>query len=95
VRALGIALVALGLAASFTMSAARAQLPSSEVPGASPVRKMDQKERADTPAGAQVEPTPGTPDSNLPKPEPVAPRLSPDSPPSLPGSGRKDVIPGN
>lgn len=70
-------------------AAAESALPEAEVPGSSPVGQ------APTPAGRQrAEPTPVL-DPNLPRPEPVAPRKHPDSPPSLPGSGRKDTVPGS
>ena len=67
---------------------ARAVVPSSEVPGSSPAGAAPTA----TPEGI---PTPAARDPNFPKPEPLAPRRRPDSPPSLPGSGRQDPIPGS
>jgi hypothetical protein len=83
------------VAALATPSPAVCQLPESEVPGSSPVGKMQQMDRRRTPSDPQRQPTAMTPDPNYPKPEPVAPPKSPDDAPNLPGSGRKDVVPGS
>ncbi len=81
-----IAFALVGVAA--LVQSARSELPSTEVPGSSPAGA------APTPTPEGV-PTPAVRDPNFPKPEPVAPRRHPDSPPSLPGSGRKDTVPGS
>jgi hypothetical protein len=83
-----VVFVALGTCGAF------AELPESEVPGSSPAGKMEQRDRSRTPADPHRQPTASTPDPNYPAPEPVAPRKNPDSAPNLPGSGRKDVVPG-
>ena len=89
VKLAGILIAAVGVVA------AEAQLPQSEVPGASPAGKMEQMDRSRIPKDPANQPTPQTPDPNYPKPEPVAPRKSSDSAVPLPGSGRQDVVPGN
>ncbi len=68
----------------------RAELPQSEVPGASPAGRDDPKQK---PAN-RLTPSP-KPEPNFPKPEPVAPKEHPNDAPSLPGSGRQDTVPGN
>jgi hypothetical protein len=88
-RTLGALALGLALAA---LADARAQLPKSQVPGASPAGKMDDPTPR-IPAG-QTTPT-ARPDPNFPTPEPVAPKGKPDEAPSLPGSGRTDVVPGS
>jgi hypothetical protein len=71
-------------------------LPQSEVPGSSAAggrghEGTGKSKRQPTP----VEPTPQIRGWNFPTPEPVAPKKNPDSPPPLPGSGRRDVVPGS
>ena len=70
-------------------------LPSSEVPGSSPAGRLpdatNHPERHPSPS----QPTPLIRGWNLPTPEPLAPRDNPKSAPSLPGSGRQDVVPGS
>ena len=68
----------------------RAELPKSEIPGASPAGTDDPKQ---APANRRT-PTP-KPDPNFPKPEPVAPKDHPSDAPNLPGSGRQDPVPGS
>jgi hypothetical protein len=76
---------------------AAAQLPEEEVPGTSPAG-TDRP----TPTVRPSQPTPkvqidhlNPSNPNLPPPEPVAPKQHPGDPPNLPGSGRRDVVPGS
>jgi len=67
-----------------------AEMPKSEIPGASPAGTDDPKQ---APANRRT-PTPKI-DPNFPKPEPVAPKEHPSDAPNLPGSGRQDAVPGS
>src|SRR5262249_26053604 len=77
---------------------AGAQQPQEELPGKSPAGSVDRPTPKIPPGQPRQKPQidrehPSSP--NLPAPEPLAPKKHPGDPPSLPGSGRRDVVPGS
>jgi hypothetical protein len=83
----------LAAAVAFAADVASTPLPSSEVPGSSPAGRMPDGTGRHMDKPTPSAPTPLIRGQNFPSPEPVAPKAGPKSPESLPGSGRRDVVP--